>query len=102
MAAAAVLRPRTGGHRGGHHLGVPLGDGLYGQQDQRVTLTVGDAHVAIADDRTKQVSVYTNGQLVRTMPASMGMGGSETIGSQTISFWIQRGRTSCWTRPARW
>lgn len=82
---------------------APLGDGLYGQQDQRATLTVGDAHVAIADDRTKQVSVYTNGQLVRTMPTSMGMGGSETIGGQTISFWKQRGGGApCWTRPTRW
>lgn len=43
MAAAAVLRPRTGGHRGGHHLRRPLSDGQNGQQDQGATLTVGDA-----------------------------------------------------------
>jgi lipoprotein-anchoring transpeptidase ErfK/SrfK len=71
--------------------GVPLGEGLYGQEDSRVTFTIGDAHVSIADDLTKQVSVYNNGVLVRTMPTSMGMGGSETIGGQTISFWTQRG-----------
>jgi hypothetical protein len=40
--------------------------------------------VSIADDRTKQVSVYNNGVLMRTMPTSMGMGGTETIGGQTI------------------
>jgi lipoprotein-anchoring transpeptidase ErfK/SrfK len=71
--------------------GIPLGDGLYGQEDGQVRFTVGDAHVSIADDLTKQVSVYDNGALVRTMPTWMGMGGSETIGGQTISFWTQRG-----------
>jgi len=70
---------------------IPLGEGLYGQEDSRVRFTIGDAHVSIADDRTKQVSVYDNGALVRTMPTSMGMGGSETIGGQTISFWTQPG-----------
>jgi lipoprotein-anchoring transpeptidase ErfK/SrfK len=70
---------------------IPLGEGLYGQEDSWVRFTVGDAHVSIADDRTKQVSVYDNGALVRTMPTSMGMGGSETIGGQTISFWTQPG-----------
>lgn len=71
--------------------GAPLGEGLYGQEDSTVTFTIGDAHVSIADDTTKQVSVYENGALVRTMPTSMGMGGSETIGGQTFSFWTQRG-----------
>jgi lipoprotein-anchoring transpeptidase ErfK/SrfK len=71
--------------------GIRLGDGLYGQQDERVTVSIGDAHVSIADDATKQVSVYDNGVLVRTMPTSMGMGGSETLGGHTLSFWTQRG-----------
>jgi lipoprotein-anchoring transpeptidase ErfK/SrfK len=71
--------------------GIPLGNGLYGQEDSRVTFRIGDAHISIADDETKQISVYNNGVLVRTMPTSMGMGGTETIGGQTISFWTQRG-----------
>ena len=71
--------------------GAPVGQGLYGQEDARVSFRIGDAHMAIADDLTKQVSVYNNGQLVRTMPTSMGMGGSETVNGQTISFWTQRG-----------
>lgn len=71
--------------------GAPLGEGLYGQEDARVSFRIGDAHVSIADDATKQISVYNNGQLVRTMPTSMGMGGSETVNGQTISFWTQRG-----------
>ncbi|WP_245906540.1 L,D-transpeptidase [Mycolicibacterium palauense] len=71
--------------------GATLGDGLYGQQDERVEFTIGDAHVSIADDNTKEVSVYDNGKLVRTMPTSMGMGGTETIGNTTLSFWTQPG-----------
>lgn len=71
--------------------GAALGGGLYGQQDEQVGFVIGDAHVAIADDATKQVSVFSNGRLVRTMPTSMGMGGTETVNGQTISFWTQRG-----------
>ncbi|MBV8929836.1 MAG: L,D-transpeptidase family protein, partial [Mycobacteriaceae bacterium] len=71
--------------------GIRLGDGLYGQEDSRTTFTIGDAHVSIADDATKQVSVYENGVLVRTMPTSMGMGGTEQIGGRTLSFWTPPG-----------
>ena len=71
--------------------GVDLGNGLYGQEDVRVSFTIGDAHVSIADDTTKQVSVYANGELVRTMPTSMGRGGTETVNGRTIHFWTQPG-----------
>ena len=71
--------------------GAPLGNGLYGQEDQQTSFTIGDAHVSIADDNTKQVNVYNNGVLVRTMPTSMGMGGTETIGGQTLTFWTPPG-----------
>jgi lipoprotein-anchoring transpeptidase ErfK/SrfK len=71
--------------------GVAVGDGLYGQQDSRVSFTIGDSHVSVADDNTKQVSVYENGALVRTMPTSMGMGGTEVVAGQPISFWTQPG-----------
>jgi lipoprotein-anchoring transpeptidase ErfK/SrfK len=71
--------------------GISLGNGLFGQEDSRVSFRIGDAHVSIADDATKAVSVFDNGALVRTMPTSMGMGGTQTIGSQTISLWTPPG-----------
>lgn len=60
-------------------------------QDAPVTFTIGASHVSIADDATKQVSVYDGGALVRTMPTSMGRGGTEKVGNTTISFWTQPG-----------
>jgi lipoprotein-anchoring transpeptidase ErfK/SrfK len=71
--------------------GVALGQGLYGQEDSQVSFTIGEAHMSVADDATKQVSVYQNGVLVRTMPTSMGMGGTEQIAGRTLSFWTPPG-----------
>lgn len=71
--------------------GVRLGERLYGAEDVRASATIGASHVSIADDATKTVTVYDGGNLVRTMPTSMGMGGSEIINGNTISFWTQRG-----------
>jgi lipoprotein-anchoring transpeptidase ErfK/SrfK len=71
--------------------GIALGDGLFGQDDSGVSFRIGDAHVSIADDETKQVSVFENGALVRTMPTSMGMGGTEDVGDKTIWLWTPSG-----------
>lgn len=71
--------------------GIALGNGIFGQEDNRVSFRIGGSHIAIADDATKLVSVFDNGALVRTMPTSMGMGGTETVGGRTLSFWTPPG-----------
>ena len=52
--------------------GVDLGDGLYGQDNASTRFTVGDAVVATADDDTKTLTIRVNGEIVKTMPISMG------------------------------
>jgi lipoprotein-anchoring transpeptidase ErfK/SrfK len=71
--------------------GAKLGDGMYGEENEHVAFKIGDSHVSIADDNTKQVQVFDNGKLIRTMPTSMGMGGTQTFGDKTLSFWTPPG-----------
>lgn len=52
--------------------GVDLGDGLYGQDNATSHFTIGDAVVATADDDTKTLTIRVNGEVVKTMPISMG------------------------------
>ena len=81
--------------------GAPLGDGVYGQQDEHVSFKIGDSHVSIADDNTKQVSVYENGKLVRTMPTSMGMGGTEKSAAPPCRSGHHRASTQSWTKQTQ-
>ncbi|MDH6280312.1 L,D-transpeptidase [Prescottella agglutinans] len=46
--------------------------------DSHSTFAIGDALVTYADDNTKQISVFRNGELVKTMPTSLGKPGHET------------------------
>ncbi len=52
--------------------GKHVGDGIYGQEDRVIKTTVGDAVIHEADGQTHQVTTKVNGQVVRTMPTSMG------------------------------
>jgi lipoprotein-anchoring transpeptidase ErfK/SrfK len=55
-----------------HDYGKDLGNGVYGQEDRVSHFTIGDEFVAHADGATHQMIVDINGQMVRTMPISMG------------------------------
>ena len=52
--------------------GKDLGNGIYGQEDRRISFAVGDAFVAEADGVSHQVVVKVNGAVVKTMPTAMG------------------------------
>jgi lipoprotein-anchoring transpeptidase ErfK/SrfK len=58
--------------------GVDLGDGLFGQEDVTTRFTIGDEVIATADDATKTMTVRINGEVVKTMPISMGKNSSPT------------------------
>lgn len=66
--------------------GVNLGDGMYGETDRTLSLTIGDSKIATIDDLTKLMTVYINGQVVREIPVSMGRDESVVVDGQEISF----------------
>ena len=65
--------------------GVDLGDGLYGEGDRTLNVTVGRSKVAKIDDATKQMRVFIDGKLVRTVPVSLGREQEVTVGDKNIS-----------------
>ncbi|MFM9033749.1 MAG: Ig-like domain-containing protein [Mycobacterium sp.] len=58
--------------------GVDLGEGLYGQEDLSSTFSIGDEVIATADDSTKMLTVRRNGEVIRTIPISMGKNDTPT------------------------
>jgi len=58
--------------------GVDLGDGLFGQEDITTRFMIGDGVIATADDNTKTLTVRRNGEVIKTMPMSMGKDSTPT------------------------
>lgn len=58
--------------------GVDAGNGIYGQEDRSVEFTVGDAHIYKVDAKTHQMKVFSNGELLRTIPITTGKDGFTT------------------------
>ncbi|GAA1996489.1 lipoprotein-anchoring transpeptidase ErfK/SrfK [Nakamurella flavida] len=52
--------------------GRALGGGMYGQEDLHSSFTIGRSLISEVDDTTKQMTVTQDGQVVRTMPVSLG------------------------------
>ena len=65
--------------------GVDLGDGVFGEDNVRTHFTVGDEVIATADDNTKMVTVRVNGEVVKSMPTSMGKDSTPTASGIYIS-----------------
>lgn len=55
--------------------GVDLGGGHYGGDDNATNFTVGDRVITEVDDATKTMTVYRNGEALRTIPVSLGRDG---------------------------
>ncbi|MBM7772405.1 lipoprotein-anchoring transpeptidase ErfK/SrfK [Actinokineospora baliensis] len=65
--------------------GKNLGNGVFGREDRKATVTIGDSVVAVADGTTHQMTVTVNGVLARTIPVSLGKKAHETpVGTYTV------------------
>ena len=58
--------------------GVDLGDGLFGQEDVTTRFTIGDEVITTVDDSTKTLTVKRNGEVIKSMPVSMGKNSTPT------------------------
>nr|WP_051067229.1 Ig-like domain-containing protein [Corynebacterium ciconiae] len=52
--------------------GVDLGNGMYGNADNETSFSIGDEIISTVDDSTKTMTVTKNGEVVKTMPVSLG------------------------------
>ncbi|MDV3296084.1 MAG: MFS transporter, partial [Brachybacterium paraconglomeratum] len=77
-ALTPALKAKVMGLNGAKIYGVDLGEGMYGETDRSLNLTIGPAKIATIDDKTHQMIVTVNGKKVQTFPVSMGRPGSTT------------------------
>ncbi|MDK8895571.1 Ig-like domain-containing protein [Corynebacterium sp. MSK006] len=56
--------------------GKDLGGEVYGESDNATRFTIGDDVRTVVDDSTKQMTVYRNGEALRTIPVSLGRDGA--------------------------
>ena len=52
--------------------GVDFGGGTWGTESRKVAFTIGDSHISVVDANAYKMEVFTNGQLERTIPVSLG------------------------------
>lgn len=58
--------------------GIDLGGGTFGQENQKLSFTIGRSLIATADDSTKTVVVREDGKVIQEMPTSMGKDSTPT------------------------
>ncbi len=75
---AAYWKPGTTVEVAVNAYGVDLGDGLFGQEDVTTHFTIGDEVITRVDDNTKTLTVTRNGEVIKTMPVSMGKNSAPT------------------------
>ncbi|WP_380668032.1 L,D-transpeptidase [Saccharopolyspora griseoalba] len=52
--------------------GKELGDGVWGEEDRQATFHIGDRVVLKADGASHRMTIEKNGEVIRTMPVSLG------------------------------
>ncbi|MEO3789136.1 Ig-like domain-containing protein [Nonomuraea sp. B10E15] len=68
-----------------HLAGVRAGDGLWGAKDRRLTFTVGPEHITKVSAGAHKAVVRKNGDVVRTMPVSLGKPGDDSYSGVMIA-----------------
>ena len=73
-------------------VGIALSKGVYVANNVHATIHIGDSHVLEADNNTHQMKLYINGTLTKTIPVSMGMGGStKAQDGSLVNYWTRTG-----------
>jgi lipoprotein-anchoring transpeptidase ErfK/SrfK len=75
---AAYWKPGTTVDVAVNTYGVDLGDGLFGQENVTTRFTIGDEVITTVDDTTTPLTVKRNGDVIKTMPVSMGKNSAPT------------------------
>ncbi|WP_099038791.1 L,D-transpeptidase [Mycobacterium neglectum] len=75
---AAYWKPGTTVEVAVNTYGVDLGDGLFGQENITTHFSIGDEVITRIDDNTKTLTVTRNGEVIKTMPVSMGKNSTPT------------------------
>ncbi|MCW6005590.1 L,D-transpeptidase family protein [Micromonospora sp. CPCC 205371] len=52
--------------------GLPTGGGRYGDQDRKATAKIGDRVEMKVDNKTKMMTVFKDGKVIKTIPVSLG------------------------------
>jgi len=66
--------------------GVDFGNGVFGAEDRTETYKVHDSWIAKADGNTEQMQIFHNGEMVKSMPISLGKDATPThLGKHVIS-----------------
>ncbi|HEX6681609.1 MAG TPA: Ig-like domain-containing protein [Candidatus Limnocylindrales bacterium] len=59
--------------------GLPIGDGRYGDADRKATMSIAKDRIElITDDDTHQMTVKKNGEVIKTIPVSLGKDSTPT------------------------
>ncbi|HEX4818530.1 MAG TPA: Ig-like domain-containing protein [Nonomuraea sp.] len=68
-----------------HLTGLRAGSGLWGTKDRSLTFTVGPSHVTKVSAATHRAVVRKNGEVVRTIPVSLGRPGDDSYSGVMIA-----------------
>ena len=64
--------------------GVEGRDGVYGEQNKKVSFTIGRSQVSTVDVKTRKMTVKRDGKVIKTIPVTTGQPGMETWNGQMV------------------